>query len=399
MIKSFFKLTSLTILGLLLALPLMAGAAGVYFTVQGGTGTSSPSGILYGDNGATSHLNTVVLGSNCTFIAGVLNCTNAAGNGVATTSLATAWPITRTLSAGFITFGFNGLATTTPWTAGQLAEVVNGNTVMGVSTTTLSGSGIISVTAGGSVIGSSPITISCATCGTGSVTSVGSGSGLSGGPITTSGTIYAPTIIGTSSSETAANVPFYTTTGAFPALLSGGDTTFTFTSASKKLIFLNGTSTNLSATGSFFVPSATTPSLNAAGAIAITTTAASSSIQAFAGGQYGLYASTSVSFSWSTSTPSIGNTATDTIMIMTGNRGQTFNNIACRSIGATATVAFQAGAATTTFYKTTTTTQSPVTLITNNTTEAFGAILIGIGNYSSNSPTIVTCGLTRSYTY
>lgn len=51
-----------------------------------------------------------------------------------------------------------------------------------VATTTLGGSGLISVTAGGSVIGASPITVSCPTCGTGTVTSVSvaSANGLAG---------------------------------------------------------------------------------------------------------------------------------------------------------------------------------------------------------------------------
>lgn len=47
------------------------------FTSGGGTGTTSPSGILYGDNGATNptgHLNTVTIGTGCTFIAGTLSC-------------------------------------------------------------------------------------------------------------------------------------------------------------------------------------------------------------------------------------------------------------------------------------------------------------------------------------
>lgn len=56
-----------------------AHAAGVYFTVQGGTGTSSPSGILYGDNGATSHLNTVGIGKGLTFTGGTLSISGGSG--------------------------------------------------------------------------------------------------------------------------------------------------------------------------------------------------------------------------------------------------------------------------------------------------------------------------------
>lgn len=50
-----------------------AYALSTFQTIQGGTGTSSPSGILYGDNGATSHVNTVTVGSGLTFSGGTLS--------------------------------------------------------------------------------------------------------------------------------------------------------------------------------------------------------------------------------------------------------------------------------------------------------------------------------------
>lgn len=53
--------------------------AAAFLTAVGGTGTTTPSGILYGDNGATNHLNTVTVGSGCTFIAGVLACAGTGG--------------------------------------------------------------------------------------------------------------------------------------------------------------------------------------------------------------------------------------------------------------------------------------------------------------------------------
>ena len=66
--KKFLLLLSI------LALPLMAYAAPFVVGV-GGTGTSTPSGLLYGDNGATTHLNTAIIGSGCTFSSGTLTCT------------------------------------------------------------------------------------------------------------------------------------------------------------------------------------------------------------------------------------------------------------------------------------------------------------------------------------
>ena len=83
-------------------------------------------------------------------------------------TISTTWPIT--LSGA--TVGFNGLSTSTAAVQGNIPYFSGVNTFANVATTTLSGSGLISVTAGGSVIGSSPITVSCPTCGTGTVTSV-----------------------------------------------------------------------------------------------------------------------------------------------------------------------------------------------------------------------------------
>lgn len=60
------------------AITLVAGnayAISVYQTLQGGTGTSSPSGILYGDNNATTHLNTVTIGTGLLFSGGTLSST------------------------------------------------------------------------------------------------------------------------------------------------------------------------------------------------------------------------------------------------------------------------------------------------------------------------------------
>ena len=51
---------------------------------QGGTGTSSPSGILYGDS--TIRLKTVTIGSNLTFSAGTLSATGGSGVGTVSTS-------------------------------------------------------------------------------------------------------------------------------------------------------------------------------------------------------------------------------------------------------------------------------------------------------------------------
>jgi len=87
----------------------LAGAVSTFITGQGGTGTTTPSGILYGDNGATTHLNTVVIGSGLTFAGGTLS--NSAS--------------------------LNALGTTTPWTQGYLAYVASNSAVASVATSTL----------------------------------------------------------------------------------------------------------------------------------------------------------------------------------------------------------------------------------------------------------------------
>lgn len=58
-----------------------SAAPSILQTFQGGTGSSTPSGILYGDNNSTTHLNTVTIGSGCTFSGGTLACAGT-GSGV-----------------------------------------------------------------------------------------------------------------------------------------------------------------------------------------------------------------------------------------------------------------------------------------------------------------------------
>lgn len=61
--------------------------AAPFLSAVGGTGTTTPSGILYGDNGTTNHLNTVNIGSNLTFSGGTLSATGGgSGSGTVSTS-------------------------------------------------------------------------------------------------------------------------------------------------------------------------------------------------------------------------------------------------------------------------------------------------------------------------
>lgn len=78
-------------------------AVSPYIPIQGGTGTTTPSGILYGDNGATTHLNTVTIGTNLTFSGGTLSATggSAVSDWQVITGLYNAPVITSTTSLPF----------------------------------------------------------------------------------------------------------------------------------------------------------------------------------------------------------------------------------------------------------------------------------------------------------
>lgn len=84
----------------------------------------------------------------------ITGCSSGGGSGLATSSLVGTWPIIITPGSASVVFSFGGLSTTSPWTAGQLAEVSNGNTVFGVATGTVTNGAGISVTAGQSIVGS-----------------------------------------------------------------------------------------------------------------------------------------------------------------------------------------------------------------------------------------------------
>lgn len=72
-------------------------------TTQGGTGSTTPSGILYGDNGSTLHLNTVKIGSNLTFSGGTLSATGGSGGSgtVGTSTVPTVGNVAYWTSAGY----------------------------------------------------------------------------------------------------------------------------------------------------------------------------------------------------------------------------------------------------------------------------------------------------------
>lgn len=218
------------------------------------------------------------------------------------------------------------------------------------------------------------------------------------GIVGVSSTACASAGVATSSAESNTQIPFWTTTAGTPAQLSGGNSTFTFTTAANRINFTNGTSTNFAATAYMEIPDAAAPILTVPGQIAVQTTAASTSLQVRDGGQFGLFATTSVSFAYPTSTPA--GTTTNT-QIMQGPRGAKYSNMACRSIGATATatVIVGNGVASSTFYQAGPGTPQPVAIATPFQVEAWGTFYIQIGSWTSNAIQNVTCGFGRDYRY
>lgn len=166
-----------------LFLPLSVFALTTFITTQGGTGTTSPSGILYGDNNATQHLNTVSMGSGLTFSGGTLSSTAA--------NFSYPFPNNATSTTLIFNGGFLSTASTTFSNLGT-GEVGSNNGKLYVYATTTPGT----------------------------VTSITGGLGLLGGTITTSGTLQLASYVATSTAETDGQLAYWTTTAGTPAKLS-----------------------------------------------------------------------------------------------------------------------------------------------------------------------------------
>lgn len=122
--------------------PVELGAGGLT-TFQGGTGTTSPSGILYGDE--TIRLKTVTIGSNLTFSGGTLSATGGSGgSGTVATS--------TNETAGYLPY-----YTSTSGTPALLGQV---------ATTSLTASSPLALSQPISVIGASASALSLDTSGT-----------------------------------------------------------------------------------------------------------------------------------------------------------------------------------------------------------------------------------------
>ena len=174
--------------------PTFGGPA--FTTTQGGTGTSSPYGILIGDQ--TIRLKTLTIGTGLDLTGTTLSATGATGEANTASSLGTGLNLYDSKSG--VVLNFNSLSAGSNIT---LSTTTNNNTI------------VISSTATG-----------------------GSGSGT----------------ISTSSAETNTYLPFWTSTAGTPALLSGGSSNLTWNGT--KLFANYASTTALTSTGSAYLATA-----------------------------------------------------------------------------------------------------------------------------------------------
>lgn len=125
----------------------LVGAVSTFITSQGGIGTTTPSGILYGDNGATTHLNTVTIGSNLTFSGGTLSASVPASTfPVSTSTNETAGQIAYWTSNSASPALLGKVATTSITCSGNIS--CTGFTGLG-SASTITFTGILGIANGG----------------------------------------------------------------------------------------------------------------------------------------------------------------------------------------------------------------------------------------------------------
>lgn len=216
-------------------------------TTQGGTGTSSPSGILYGDG--SLRLKTVNIGSFLNFSGGTLSSTANFG----TTSLSALYPLIYTVSSSLAQFSIAfGTTTSNTWAGtqtftnpiidGTLTGLIAGNngTTYAAATssigvgTGISFSGTLGAQVGGSagtftntgvISNSCSSGISCSGTNPSLFTNTGVTSIVAGSNITISGATGAVTVnsngpgtVSTSSIPTVGQLAYWTSNG-FPSLL------------------------------------------------------------------------------------------------------------------------------------------------------------------------------------
>lgn len=370
-----------TFLGFLLALAVPAFASTVFVANQGGTGTSTPSGILYGDNGSTNHLNTVTIGANCTFSGGTLNCTSSGGTGTVSTS--------TNETSGTLSY----------WTSNSATPALLGK----VATSSLTATSPLSLSQAVSVIGSAASALSLSTAGTWSGLA-GTATALAANGTNCSAGNYPVGVDASGNSEgcTTANLGTVTAvTGTYPVQSTGGATPAvslafgTTTANTWNLLqnFSNASSSQFTVTSTLYIPNAASSPALGAGAIALNTTAASSSLR-FGDGSAtrSLYPDKDSVFSFASSTlqyeGKFGASGTTTILLGNYNRPKTLVNFYCKTDVGTAFVRFGNGTASTTQVQCSTA-GIEATGLSNNTWTRRQNFFAELGT-SASAPNIIT---------
>ena len=434
--KNKLLLGTLITVGLLSA-PVAAYAVSIFNVGQGGTGvgTFTSSQLIYG-NGANPLKSVATTSVTC---AGTVSCSSftvigaspftitGASSGsapVSTSSSETAtyvpfWTTTSAtpalLSGGNSGFTFNNAASRLTVTNASSTALTASNlyatnaTIGSASALALLTSGVVSGYGGtGACGGGTAITAlsatgaaTCTSFGSGSVTQIIFGTGLSGGTVTTSGTVALLSYLATSSAETSGRIPFWTSTGATPALFSGGSAGLLWDSTNAKFTATNASTTALTASGALYIPQSASSSLSTTGQVAVQTGTASSSLQYQDGTlQRALYNITP-------STVSIvnpaGSNATTTIPIAISGRGRTLTEGFCQSAGGGSfTGVIGNGSATTTYLQSSNAGSKPTitSLTTSNTFQDYATAYVQFGSWSqSTATTTATCSWSGYYSY
>jgi hypothetical protein len=233
------------------------------------------------------------------------------------------------------------------------------------------------------------------TCNTSaaSVTSITFGTGLSGGAITTSGTVALLSYLATSSAETATRIPVWSSTAGTPATLGGGFSGYTLASG---LLTATNASTTALTVGTYFQPpnQATSPTNTAAASLVINTNGQASSSVAIGDGTNtnNIFAvhSFSVTFASSTLTyyGAFGSAGTTTTLVANPTHSSTLLSAYCKTDQGTAYVVFGNGTASTTAFQCTAS-GAQSTISSNNTWKGRQLVLINLGN-SASAPNLIT---------
>lgn len=168
--------------------------------------------------------------------------------------------------------------------------------------------------------------------------------------------------------------------------------------ASSTSIFNNASTTQLSidATGKLYIPHASNVTFTGASQVAVDDTIASSSIHwtDVNNVEHAVFASTTVSFTYATTTPA----GTTTIQIAGATRKVIYTSIGCSSVGGTANIQLGNYTASTTMVTSATTNTTTFTTLSSNNTFGQGQVrYFDIGTFSAATVKQVSCSLMQSY--